>query len=342
MQCRDPSAVQNKSFFLRSQAHLITAHGYPFEQHDVTTQDGYIITVFRIPGTPANPSPVGKPVAFVQHGLFSSSADWVVTGPDHAFAYYLAKAGYDVWLGNSRGNTHGRRHVTMNPDTSSAFWDFSWHEIGFFDLPAMIDFTLARTGASALHYIGHSQGTTSFFVMASMRPEYNARIRSMQAFAPVAFMSNMENPVIAFIAPFVDILDTITRLLGLNEFLASSELLAGVGADLCRDESPNQDVCSNILFLIGGYNSAQLNTTMIPAILENTPAGASARQLIHYGQGFNSALFRQFDHGLIGNLQRYGSINPPEYPLGRITARVALHYSTNDLLAAVVVSITVG
>ena len=48
---------------------------------------------------------VERPVVFLQHGLMASSADWVLSGPGHALAYQLWEAGYDVWLGNFRGNT---------------------------------------------------------------------------------------------------------------------------------------------------------------------------------------------------------------------------------------------
>ena len=30
-----------------------------------------------------------------------------------------------VWLGNSRGNTYARRHVSLE-SSSDAFWDFTW------------------------------------------------------------------------------------------------------------------------------------------------------------------------------------------------------------------------
>lgn len=115
-------------------------------------------------------------------------------------------------MGNVRGNTHSRAHAHLNP-ASRAFWDFSWHQIGQFDLPAMIDYALASTGQSALHYIGHSQGTTSFFVMGSERPEYNAKIRSMHALAPVAFMSNLVSPFIRAISLFVDQIEVIIFVL---------------------------------------------------------------------------------------------------------------------------------
>lgn len=43
---------------------------------------------------------------------------------------------------------------------------------------------------------------------------------------------------------------------------------------------------------------------------------------------------------MLENLFVYGQFTPPEYDLSKVTAPVALHYSANDWLAAVVVSIT--
>ena len=71
----------------------------------------------------------------------------------------------------------------------------------------MIDYVLRVTGQEKLYYIGHSQGTTSFFVMTSERPEYNDKIRLGVMLAPIGYMSNMRNPFFQLLAIFEGVID---------------------------------------------------------------------------------------------------------------------------------------
>lgn len=64
---------------------IIARYGYPSETHTIKTDDGYLLTVHRI----ANP---GKPVVYLQHGILSSSADFVVLGPEKALGTCTCKA----------------------------------------------------------------------------------------------------------------------------------------------------------------------------------------------------------------------------------------------------------
>jgi predicted alpha/beta hydrolase len=120
-------------------------------------------------------------------------------------AYLLSDNGYDVWLGNTRGNDHGLHHKTLSVD-SKEFWNFCWHEIGQFDLPAMIDFVLNRTKKPKLFYAGHSQGTTSLFVLMSLRPEYNQKIMQAHLLAPAVFIRQNSNWVFRVIANDFEVL----------------------------------------------------------------------------------------------------------------------------------------
>lgn len=40
------------------------------------------------------------------------------------------------------------------------FFCFSFHEMGMYDMPAIIDFVLAKTGQQQIFYVGYSQGAT--------------------------------------------------------------------------------------------------------------------------------------------------------------------------------------
>lgn len=80
-------------------------------------------------------------------------------------------------------------------------------QIGVGDIPDMIDYITSRTGQQRMHYIGHSQGTTAFFVMCSERPAYNDRIISAHLMAPIAFMGNLRSPFVRSAAFFLNSLE---------------------------------------------------------------------------------------------------------------------------------------
>lgn len=95
------------------------------ESHEVQTEDGYILTIHRIPHGQTNADVTDKPVVLMMPGVFCSSACFVIRGAENGTAYVLANAGYDVWIGNPRGTTYSKRHVSLDPDVDKqAFWEF--------------------------------------------------------------------------------------------------------------------------------------------------------------------------------------------------------------------------
>lgn len=110
-------------------------------------------------------------------------------------AYLLHEAGYDVWLFNARGNCHSRKHKTLNPDRDKKYWEFGVEEIGYYDLPATIDYILHITNEKQIFFIGHSLGCSAAFIACSMKPKYNDKIRLILALGPLA---NVKHPLSTF------------------------------------------------------------------------------------------------------------------------------------------------
>uniref|UniRef100_U5ERJ2 Putative triglyceride lipase-cholesterol esterase n=1 Tax=Corethrella appendiculata TaxID=1370023 RepID=U5ERJ2_9DIPT len=310
---------------------LIEKYGYRSEVHTVETEDGYLLDLHRINGRKDEPIITNKPVVFLMHGLLCSSSDWILIGPNNSLAYMLVDNGYDVWLGNARGNRYSRKHKNWDPKMYK-FWQFSWHEIGFYDLPAKIDYILSKTKQEKLNYIGHSQGTTAFFVMTSTKPEYNSKIQLMQALAPVAYLSNMNSPLLKVVTSLLDSISLIIDAFGVNEFLPNSKFLKFV-ADIFCTSSAHNNLCLNVLFQLSGADPDQVDLSVIPVLIGHTPAGASSKQLIHFGQSVRSGEFRRYDHGKLKNLAMYGVPEPPKYNLTQISAPIFFHYGLNDYLA---------
>lgn len=109
----------------RNVSQIIADKGYPVEEYEVETSDGFVLSMQRVPRGLKSGSkrlPGAKKVVFLLHYLLGSSADWVVNYPEQSLPYMLADAGYDVWLGNVRGNTYSR-HLRYNRREKD-FWDF--------------------------------------------------------------------------------------------------------------------------------------------------------------------------------------------------------------------------
>ena len=60
-----------------------------------------------------------------------------VLGP--TLAGSLANQGYDVWMGNNRGSLYSNTHKLDGQWSLKEHWDFSWAEMGYYDLPAEIE-----------------------------------------------------------------------------------------------------------------------------------------------------------------------------------------------------------
>ncbi|KAJ2951726.1 hypothetical protein O0L34_g13890 [Tuta absoluta] len=308
---------------------LIAKYGYKLQTFTVETEDGYLLALYRIPGN-------GDPILVVT-GITSSAVDWFTAGPQSCLPCLLADRGYDVWVLSNRGTTEeSQRHVRYTlPEDADQYWDYSFHEMGRYDLPATIDFVLKETGKSKLKYVGFSQGTTCFYLMVSERPEYAEKISLMVSFAPVAFVPNMKNALFKLVGASPKTFEAIRKVIGFNKFNAENPLIQFLTDQICGTQELAVIVCATLAFSLFGFDYAQVNATQAPVIAAHYPSSFSTKQVIHYGQLVKSAKFRQYDYGRDQNMARYGSEFPPDYALEKVSTPVALFYSNANDLASV-------
>lgn len=311
---------------------IIAHNGYPVEEHFVTTKDGYILGVHRIPHgrgehKKANAS---RPVAFLQHGLLCSSADWVVNLKNESLGFLLADAGFDVWLGNSRGNTYSKAHVSLKVD-SDEFWKFSWDQMASFDLPAVMEYIKLKTKQEQLYYVGHSQGTMIAFAEFSSNQQLAKSVRKFFALGPVSYLGNMESPL-KYLAGLVPELKLVFKILGVRDFMPQSWLIKWFASHVCT-LSFGEKVCANIIFGLCGYDKPQMNETRLDVYTTHSPAGTSVQNMIHYAQAYNSHKFMKYDYGEKENIDVYHQATPPEYDLTKFNVETVLYSGGNDWLA---------
>ncbi|KAL8917355.1 MAG: hypothetical protein Q9172_005895 [Xanthocarpia lactea] len=192
--------------------------GLDVEEFDVQTEDGFIIALWHIynpkeytavssahrtqdepivfskdcptdsSATVCQQYPVGKqkyPVLLI-HGLLQSAGAYC-TNDDDSLAFYLAKSGYDVWLGNNRCGFDPKHQMLSYNDPR--MWNWNIRQMGVMDLSALISRVLSETGFSKLGLVCHSQGTTETFVALAkeQRPDLGNKISVFCALAPAVY-----------------------------------------------------------------------------------------------------------------------------------------------------------
>lgn len=77
--------------------------------------------------------------------------------------------------------------------------------MGLYDVSSTIDYILETTGYEKLFIVGHSMATTEFFVLCTLRPEYNNKVQHMVALGPVAYLTYSPS-AFQVLAPIGDLL----------------------------------------------------------------------------------------------------------------------------------------
>eukprot|EP00750_Incisomonas_marina_P028336 INCI6656.1.p1 GENE.INCI6656.1~~INCI6656.1.p1 ORF type:complete len:343 (-),score=51.10 INCI6656.1:342-1370(-) len=309
-------------------ADLVTRHGYPIEEHFVTTADGYILGMFRIPhGRNATSHNASKPPVLLQHALLDSSFAYVCNLPNESLGYILADAGYDVWFGNNRGNKYSTNHTHLSPKKRE-FWEFTYDDMALVDLPAEVDYITSVTGAAQISYVGHSEGTIQAFAGFSWNQTLASKIRVFIALAPVAYVYHIKTAFLQLMCKLD--LDEIFVLFGDKSFLPSSSIISKIAPGICNTLPMG---CADVLELIVGP-ARNINNTRLPVYVGETPSGTSVQNMVHWCQGMREDKFRMYDYGTrLKNHEHYNQTTPPEYKLADLNVPTVLLSGGHDFLA---------
>ncbi|XP_014248111.1 lipase 3-like [Cimex lectularius] len=297
----------------------------PSEVHEVTTEDGYILTMFRIP------NPGGTPVLFV-HGFLASSDIWLLLPKkEQNIATIVHSAGYDVWMTNYRGNEYSRKHVSLSTSTNNEkYWNFGLHEIGVYDIPAAVDFMLNKTGEESIIYIGHSMGTSVCMVALSERPEYNKKIRAAVLLAPIIFpFYEGRVPFINLLVNSADLAASLFYYLDIYEILGQNIIKNTLIKTFCGLQL---SLCSRVYSFLFRQDLDNIIVQDLPYYIEKQSVGTSVQSFQHIANVVGSGLqnFTRYNYGPEKNMMYYGSEYPPRYTIEKITTPIAIFHSESD------------
>lgn len=323
---------------------------YNIQEYEAYTVDGYILKVFRVNLKASEKAKLKHtknldyPV-YIQHGLTGSADAWFYNDDEiSGVGWYFASRGYDVWLGNNRGNKYSLDNLDPNISDKN-FFNFSYDDLGLYDVPAIYNKILEVTKKDKLIYVGLSQGTTQFFVagLEETKREYiEEHTFKYIALGPIVYMHHNANELLTTAAKFNKEIWAVVGLLPTQEIATSNCIIDKSHETAIRLE---QFICDRFksiceIFVPGEKINRKMDIQLDNIIKFKTyfPSGSSIKTFVHYGQSLNlkeDKVFQKFDYGERGNMLRYYQKTPPRYDVKSWKIDTVLISGMKDNLATV-------
>lgn len=295
------------------------------------TPDGYLLVLHRVvnakqKSTRRKPNRTDKspPPVLLMHGCMMSSEVWVCLRlPQKCLPFVLLDAGYDVWLGNVRGNKYCQKHQTLKP-SSTEFWDFSLDETIMHDIPTMVDYILSQAiGHVRMTYVGFSQGSTQGFGTLALRRDMNEKIGLMIALAATTKPKGMKSRLVQALTKASPELIYLffSRKIFLKMVVFWKELF------FARAFTRIIDMCQAALF---GWESAHIRALDKIIAYQHLYAFTSSKIIVHWFQIMRSGRFQMYDEG--SPVQIGSGCVVPRYTLDAISTKIALFLGGRDTL----------
>ncbi|CAL0299178.1 unnamed protein product [Lupinus luteus] len=271
-------------------ASMVIGHGYKCQELEVTTKDGYILSLQRIPEGRRESGGIGtkKQSVIIQHGVMVDGMIWFMNSPEQNLPMILADSGFDVWIVNSRGTRYSRRHTFLDP-SNDEFWNWCLDDLVAYDLPAVFDFVYNLTGQK-IHYVGHSLGTLMALTSFSERQLVH-QVKSAALLSPVAFLSHMKTALGVIAAR--SLLSEALTLLRVAEFDPRGLLVKGYVRSVCA--SPGVD-CSDMMSAMTGPNCCLNSSAVDQLLLHDNLQPTSTKNMVHLAQIVRYGVLAKYNH----------------------------------------------
>ncbi|KAI1881815.1 hypothetical protein JX265_000641 [Neoarthrinium moseri] len=324
------TSVRNASDFVD----LCATFGYYAEEHVVQTKDGYLLGVHRLAWRKgeedlkvnSGPQSLKKKVIYMHHGLLMNSEVWVcLTDAQRCLPFVLVEQGYDVWLGNNRGNKYSKKSVKHSP-SSLDFWNFSIDEFAFHDIPDSIAYILESTKQPSLSYIGFSQGTAQSFATLAIHPKLNEQVNVFIALAPAMSPAGLSNGIVdALIKASPQVL---FLLFGRRSILASATMWQSI----LYPPIFVRVIDMGLDFLFG-WKAKNISMSQKLAAYPHLYSFTSTKSVVHWFQIIRNQSFQMYDddvHPPLTTSSKYTKV--AKYPTRNIKTPIVLVYGGSDSL----------
>lgn len=323
-----------------AQAHdfveLCELYGYYAEEHIVQTGDGYLLSLHRLAWrrgeedelVNTGPDSIQKKVVYLHHGLMMNSEVWVcLTEKERCLPFVLVERGYDVWLGNNRGNKYSKKSIHHAP-TQTQFWNFSMDQFAFHDIPDSIEYILETTQQPSLSYIGFSQGTAQAFATLSIHPTLNRKVDVFVALAPAMAPPGLASGIVSSLVKANP--EILFLVFGRRAILSSTTMWQA----LLYPAIFTWFIDKSLSFLFG-WKTLNITPHQKLAAYPHLFSFTSVKSVVHWFQIIRNGKFQMYDDEIaqplsVGNGSKYYKV--AKFPTRNIRTPIVLVYGGSDSL----------
>ena len=300
---------------------IVIDYGYEIEEHTVETEDKYTLQLFHLINKNKNNTLTAIPVIFI-HGLFDSSDGWICNGKKDSLPFILLNQSkvFDVWVMNVRGNKHSKLVEKNSHLNNETFWNFSFHEIGIFDIPQVIKYIMNYThNDNQCILIAHSIGATAILSgLCELSEIYQKYTKCIVFFNPICVLNHIDSLFI------IEQLHKSSFDFDSN----NKEVFPYIPYEDTDNNKEERNIFRSVLF-----NDISSNNDRVSVYLSHYPNGSSFQMCNHLTQIFISKSFSKYDYGISLNKMIYHSDKPPQYNMNNISrVKILMYVGLEDKL----------